>query len=151
MIQTSSSNAMGLQAVGLTASMYMIRASAALTDARGIIKILDRIMIAAAGATASAQPRSCRLKKYHLWAFTRTHLAHRCWRWFPGLVRHLPHILLGGTMQGWRYKVRSLRNLPAVAATALQRQSAGLWRRCCVHKDSKRFYQLSNCCLNGPR
>ena len=100
MIQTSSSNAMGLQEVGLTASMHMIRAGAALTDARGIIMILGRIMIAASGATAAAQPRNCRLKKYHLWAFTRTHLAHRCWRWFPGLVRHLPHILLGGTMQG---------------------------------------------------
>ena len=66
MIQTSSSNAMGLQEVGLTASMHMIRAGAALTDARGIIMILDRIMIAASGPTAAAQPRNCRLKKYHL-------------------------------------------------------------------------------------
>ena len=109
MIQTSSSNAMGLQEVGLAASVQMIRAGAALTDARGIIMILDKIMIAASGADAAASgdraaapapPRNSRLKKYHLWAFTRTHLAHRCWRWFPGLVKHLPHMLLGGTMQG---------------------------------------------------
>ena len=38
-----------------------------------------------------------------------------------------------------------------LVAAALQHQSAGLWRRCCVHKDSKRFYQVSNCCLSGPR
>ena len=62
MIQTSSSNAMGLQEVGLTASMHMIRAGAALKDAGGIIMILDRIMIAASGAIAAAQPRNCQLK-----------------------------------------------------------------------------------------
>ena len=62
MIQASSSNAMGLQEVGLTAPMHMVRAGAALKDAGGIIMILDRIMIAASGATAAAQPRNCQLK-----------------------------------------------------------------------------------------
>ena len=71
MLQTSSSNAMGLQEVGLTAPMHMIRAGAALKDAGRIIMILDRIMIAASGATAAAQLRNCRFETYHLWAFAR--------------------------------------------------------------------------------
>ena len=40
------------------------------------------------------------LTKGVLWATARTLMAHRCWRKFPGLTRHLPHMLLGGTMQG---------------------------------------------------
>ena len=152
MIQPSSSNAMGLQEVGLTTSMHMIRAGAALKDVGGIIMILDRIMIAASGAIAAAQPRNCQLKN------TRCgHLRGHTW----------PTDVGGGSLawgdiylticwaeqcRGWHYKVRSLRNLPAVAALALQHQkSAGNWRRCCVHKDSKRFDQLSKCFLNGPR
>ena len=39
------------------------------------------------------------------------------------MVRQLPHIFVGRNDAGWRYKVRSLRNLPAAA---LQQQSAGL-------------------------
>ena len=151
MIQTSSSNAMGVQEVGLTASMHMTRARAALTDARGIIMILDKIMIVASGANAAASganaatpapPRNSRLKTYHLWAFTRTQLAHRCWCLFPGLVIHLPHVLLGG------FKVGTLMSLGAVG---LQHKSAGRCRLCCVHKGLQRFCQHSICCWNGPR
>ena len=53
MIQTSSSNAMGLQGAGLAASVDMIRATAALVDARGIILILERVLAAATGARAA--------------------------------------------------------------------------------------------------
>jgi hypothetical protein len=102
------------------------------------------LMQRASGANAAtpAPPRSSRLKKYHLWAFTRTQLAHRCWRLFHGLVIHLPHVLLGG------FKVGTLMSLGAVG---LQHKSAGRCRLCCVHKGLQRFCQPSICCWNGPR
>ena len=66
----------------------MFQSLAALLDVRSIIRMLEALLDVGISTKRSA------------WATAKTLLQHRAWRHFPLLVSHLPHILLGGTMQG---------------------------------------------------
>ena len=71
----------------------MLQSLAALLDVRGIIRMLEALL----EPTAYSRPY---FRKRVVWATAKTLLQHRAWIHFPLLVSHMPHILLGGTMQG---------------------------------------------------
>ena len=73
---------------------HMFQSLAALLDVRAIIRMLELLLDV---PTAYARPY---WRKRVVWATAKTLLQHRAWRQFPLLVSHLPHILLGGTLQG---------------------------------------------------
>ena len=93
LVQGTDYSAIDSQVVCLELSFAMFRSLGALLDLRAIITLLEALL----EPTAYARPN---FRKQVVWATAQTLFAHRAWRDFPGLTRHLPHILLGGTMQG---------------------------------------------------
>ena len=93
LVQGTDYSAIDSQVVCLELSFAMFRSLGALLDLRAIITLLEALL----EPTAYARPN---FRKQVVWATAKTLFAHRAWRDFPGLTRHLPHILLGGTMQG---------------------------------------------------
>ena len=92
-VEGTTYSAIETQVVCMEFSFAMFRSSGALLDIRAIITLLEALL----EPTAYARPN---FQKSTVWATAKTLFAHRAWRHFPGLTRHLPHILLGGTMQG---------------------------------------------------
>ena len=92
-VEGTTYSAIETQVVCMEFSFAMFRSLGALLDIRAIITLLKALL----EPTAYARPN---FQKSTVWATAKTLFAHRAWRHFPGLTRHLPHILLGGTMQG---------------------------------------------------
>lgn len=93
LLQVSTHSALETQSQIIDMSFAMFDAIGMLMDMLAIVHFLEMVL--------ERRPASGgHLTKEVLWATARTLMAHRCWRKFPGLTRHLPHILLGGTMQG---------------------------------------------------
>ena len=93
LLQVSTRSALETPEQVMLMSFEMFNAIGMLMDMLAIVRFLEMVL--------EKQPATGgHLTKGVLWATARTLMAHRCWRKFPGLTRHLPHILLGGTMQG---------------------------------------------------
>ena len=92
-VEGTTYSAIDSQGVCMEFSFAMFRSLGALLDLRAIINLLEALL----EPTAYARPN---FRKNVIWATAKMLFARRVWRHFPGLTRHFPHILLGGTMQG---------------------------------------------------
>ncbi len=99
-LESQATGRAGVQAAAgaINLSQEMFKAIGVLMEMRAIVILLQRLLVAARIVVRA--PEAGRLKMYTIWAVARTLLSHRGWRKFPGLTRHLPHIVLAGTMQG---------------------------------------------------
>ncbi len=76
---------------------------AVLIEIQGIVRLLEGLLAApawVAGNSTGEPRRPVKITKYTLWLTCRTLLAHKAWRDYPMLVKHLPEILLGATFRG---------------------------------------------------
>jgi hypothetical protein len=79
-------------------SNEMFQSIGALIEMRGLIRLSESLLDSP--AWVKREDSAGRLTKGTIWCTFKTLLAHRCWRRLPGLTRHLPHVLLGGNLQG---------------------------------------------------
>ena len=119
LVQVSAHSALETQSAIIEMSFDLFHSIGVLMDMRAIVHFLERV-IETRPATGG------HITKDALWCMTNTLLAHRCWRKFPGLTRHLPHILLGGTMQGVSLQDSTFEEpLPKAASAAIAAPASG--------------------------
>ena len=92
-MQSTESSSIETQAHCMDVCAAMFWSLAALLDLRAIVRLLENLLM----PTKYSRPF---WKKNVVWATAKTLMAHKAWRHFPLLTKHLPHILLGGSLQG---------------------------------------------------
>lgn len=90
-IQALTNRGLGVQDDVLGTSVDMMCCWNTLLEMCGIVCILERTPDGNTVQAASGS-ETLPLRRSNFGAFAWTHLAHRCWHWFPSFVRRLPHI-----------------------------------------------------------
>ena len=144
LLQVSTRSSLECQSRVVDASFAMFDAIGTLMDMLAIVRLLEMIL--------DRQPASGgHLTKGVMWAAAKTLMAHRCWRQFPGLTRHLPHILLGGAMQGVSLEDGAFNEPPPKGTVEHQPATGGSAEAPChkhrvayVHRRRQRFRQATH-------
>lgn len=97
-VQSSTNNHVLTMERAIAVSFGMFNHIGTLIEMCGIVRFTGQLLDSP--SWVKRENGAGKLTKTIIWATLKTLLAHRCWRAFPGLVRHLPHILLSGTFQG---------------------------------------------------
>ena len=144
LLQLSTHSSLESQYRVVDVSFAMFHAIGTLMDMIAIVRLLEMIL--------DRQPASGgHLTKGVMWAAAKTLMAHRCWRQFPGLSRHLPQILLGGTMQGVILEDGAFDEPPPKGTKQHQPATGGSAEDPChkhrvayVHRRRERFRQVTH-------
>ena len=81
-----------------------------------------------------------------VWATAKTLMAHKAWRHFPLLTKHLPHILLGGSLQGVDLHSTVFEEPTPKGKTAagVSKTAAGVSTNLFLERRKQRFADVSN-------
>ena len=81
-----------------------------------------------------------------VWVTAKTLMAHKAWRHFPLLTKHLPHILLGGSLQGVDLHSAVFEEPTPKGKTAagVSKTAAGVRTNLFLERRKQRFADVSN-------
>ena len=143
-IQSTESSSIETQAHCMDVCAAMFWSLAALLDLRAIVRLLENLLL------PTGYPRPF-WNKSVVWATAKTLMAHKAWRHFPLLTKHLPHILLGGSLQGVDLHSTVFQEPPSKAKTAagvgagVSKTAAGVTHtNLFLERRKQRFAEVSN-------